>query len=69
MAEKFSGGKDGTRDDESGSDTEENEGESKNKLVSDIRKKYEKKLAVHRGGLTETVCDMFDFLKFIFGYV
>jgi vacuolar protein sorting-associated protein 53 len=44
LAEKFSGGTAGARNKESGSD-EEDEGAEHNKIVSDIRKKYEKKLA------------------------
>ncbi|TVU36117.1 hypothetical protein EJB05_18033, partial [Eragrostis curvula] len=45
LAEKFSGGTAGARNKESGSD-DEDEGTERNKIVSDIRKKYEKKLAV-----------------------
>ncbi|KAL6613977.1 hypothetical protein ACP70R_036247 [Stipagrostis hirtigluma subsp. patula] len=45
LAEKFSGGTTTARNKESGSDDEE-EGVERNKIVSDIRKKYEKKLAV-----------------------
>jgi hypothetical protein len=44
LAEKFSGGTAGARNKESGSD-DEDEGGGHNKIVSDIRKKYEKKLA------------------------
>ena len=58
MAEKFSGGTAGSRDQEGGSDAEENGGEGKNQIVSDIRKKYEKKLAVLRDGGSESVCTM-----------
>ncbi|XP_062229042.1 vacuolar protein sorting-associated protein 53 A-like isoform X2 [Phragmites australis] len=45
LAEKFSGGTTSARNKESGSD-DEDEGVERNKIVSDIRKKYEKKLAV-----------------------
>ncbi|XP_015688115.1 vacuolar protein sorting-associated protein 53 A isoform X2 [Oryza brachyantha] len=45
LAEKFSGGATSTRNKESASD-DENEDTGRNKIVSDIRKKYEKKLAV-----------------------
>ncbi|EEE55847.1 hypothetical protein OsJ_04466 [Oryza sativa Japonica Group] len=45
LAEKFSGGVTTTRNKESASD-DENEDTGRNKIVSDIRKKYEKKLAV-----------------------
>uniref|UniRef100_A0A0E0CBT7 Uncharacterized protein n=1 Tax=Oryza meridionalis TaxID=40149 RepID=A0A0E0CBT7_9ORYZ len=45
LAEKFSGGATTTRNKESASD-DENENTGRNKIVSDIRKKYEKKLAV-----------------------
>uniref|UniRef100_A0A0D9V994 Uncharacterized protein n=1 Tax=Leersia perrieri TaxID=77586 RepID=A0A0D9V994_9ORYZ len=45
LAEKFSGGGTTTRNKESASD-DENEETGHNKIVSDIRKKYEKKLAV-----------------------
>lgn len=44
LAEKFGGG---SRSKESGSDTGEDMSESNNQTVSDIRKKYEKKLAAH----------------------
>lgn len=44
LAEKFSGGNTNARNKESASDDEDEGGEHK-KIVSDIRKKYEKKLA------------------------
>ncbi|KAG6471073.1 hypothetical protein ZIOFF_072169 [Zingiber officinale] len=50
LAEKFSGGTASTRNTEFGSDEEPGEGESNKKIVSDIRKKYEKKLALQHGG-------------------
>ncbi|XAR48300.1 hypothetical protein NMG60_11031066 [Bertholletia excelsa] len=50
LAEKFGGG---TRDRETGIDLEESGGDEKNHTVSDIRKKYEKKLAVHQGSEKE----------------
>lgn len=52
LAEQFSGGaKTSSQNREFGSDIEEMDGgENKSQIVSDIRKKYEKKLAVHRGG-------------------
>ncbi|KAG6469347.1 hypothetical protein ZIOFF_074061 [Zingiber officinale] len=50
LAEKFSGGTASTRNTEFGSDEETGEGESNKKIVSDIRKKYEKKLALQHGG-------------------
>ncbi|XP_072972528.1 vacuolar protein sorting-associated protein 53 A isoform X1 [Typha angustifolia] len=51
LAEKFSGGTMSSRNKEFGSDEEEaDDGENHNKIVSDIRKKYEKKLAVPHGG-------------------
>ncbi|XP_020111556.1 vacuolar protein sorting-associated protein 53 A isoform X2 [Ananas comosus] len=51
LAQKFSGGTTHSRNKELGSDEEEaDEGENRNKIVSDIRKKYEKKLAVPRDG-------------------
>ncbi|XP_057980569.1 vacuolar protein sorting-associated protein 53 A isoform X2 [Malania oleifera] len=50
LAEKFGG----VRSREIGSDIEETEGENKSQIVSDIRKKYEKKLAAHQGsGINE----------------
>lgn len=53
MAEKFGGGSQGR---EIGSDIEEiGRRENTGQSVSDIRKKYEKKLAVHQGSGTE-VC-------------
>lgn len=56
MAEKFSGGTASTHDKELGSDVEETGlGESNKQIVLDIRKKYEKKLAVQHGG-DEAVC-------------
>lgn len=55
LAQKFSGGTTHSRNKVLGSDEEEaDEGENRNKIVSDIRKKYEKKLAVPRDG-TELV--------------
>jgi hypothetical protein len=45
LAEKFSGGTATARNRELESD-DENEGSEHNKVVSDIRKKYEKKLGV-----------------------
>lgn len=55
LAEQFSGGTTTSSPNrEFGSDVEESDGgENKNQIVSDIRKKYEKKLAVHRGGGNE----------------
>ncbi|XP_065013346.1 vacuolar protein sorting-associated protein 53 A-like isoform X2 [Musa acuminata AAA Group] len=51
MAEKFSGGTASAHDKELGSDVEETGlGESNKQIVLDIRKKYEKKLAVQHGG-------------------
>ncbi|THU51537.1 hypothetical protein C4D60_Mb06t32080 [Musa balbisiana] len=51
MAEKFSGGTASTHEKELGRDVEETgEGESNKQIVLDIRKKYEKKLAVQHGG-------------------
>ncbi|CAL9097081.1 unnamed protein product [Musa acuminata var. zebrina] len=51
MAEKFSGGTASTHDKELGSDVKETGlGESNKQIVLDIRKKYEKKLAVQHGG-------------------
>lgn len=48
LAEKFSGGASGSRNRES--EIEEiDKGENNNQTVSDIRKKYEKKLAAHHG--------------------
>lgn len=53
MAEKFGGGTQGR---EIGNDIEEiGRGENTGQSVSDIRKKYEKKLAVHQGSGPE-VC-------------
>uniref|UniRef100_A0A1D1YLX4 Vacuolar protein sorting-associated protein 53 n=1 Tax=Anthurium amnicola TaxID=1678845 RepID=A0A1D1YLX4_9ARAE len=50
LAEKFSGGSRTSRDQEVGHDTEEiDEGKKNNQIISDIRKKYEKKLAIHHG--------------------
>lgn len=49
MAEKFGGG---TRSRENGSEIEEI-GENTSQSVSDIRKKYERKLAAHQGSGTE----------------
>ncbi|XP_073159047.1 vacuolar protein sorting-associated protein 53 A [Henckelia pumila] len=50
LAEKFGGG---SRSRESESDNVEDKGESNNQIVSDIRKKYEKKLAAHHGSESE----------------
>ncbi|XP_073107578.1 vacuolar protein sorting-associated protein 53 A [Elaeis guineensis] len=51
LAEKFSGGTTGSQNREFEGDVEEtDEGEKRNLIVSDIRKKYEKKLALHRDG-------------------
>ncbi|KAJ8484465.1 hypothetical protein OPV22_016950 [Ensete ventricosum] len=51
MAEKFSGGTASTRDKELRNDVEEtHEGESNKQIVLDIRKRYEKKLAMQHGG-------------------
>ncbi|OVA04164.1 Vps53-like [Macleaya cordata] len=51
LAEKFSGG---TWNRETGSDIEDvNKGDSNSQTVSDIRKKYEKKLASHHGSGTD----------------
>lgn len=53
MAEKFGGG---TRGREVGNEIEEfGRGENTTQSASDIRKKYEKKLAAHQGNATE-VC-------------
>ncbi|KAL6840013.1 hypothetical protein ACP4OV_029823 [Aristida adscensionis] len=52
LAEKFSGGTTTARNKESGSD-DEDEGVERNKIVSDIRKKYEKKLAVPNDGVDQ----------------
>ncbi|KAG6389226.1 hypothetical protein SASPL_150688 [Salvia splendens] len=46
LAEKFGGG---SRNKESGSDTGEDTTESSSQTISDIRKKYEKKLTAHHG--------------------
>lgn len=62
LAEKFSGGTASTRNKELGNDVEESgEGESNKQIVSDIRKKYEKKLAMQHGE-AETVCTKTFFL-------
>ncbi|KAM0937284.1 putative vacuolar protein sorting-associated protein [Dioscorea sansibarensis] len=55
LAKKFSGGTTNSRSREYGNDVDDvDEGENSNKrIVSDIQKKYEKKLALHRGGGTE----------------
>ncbi|KAK1324550.1 hypothetical protein QJS10_CPA01g00855 [Acorus calamus] len=54
LAEKFSGGTTGARSKEIGNDMEEtNEGDTNSQIVSDIRKKYEKKLAAHHASGTE----------------
>lgn len=50
LAEKFGGG---SRGRELGSDIGEDKPENSNQIVSDIRKKYEKKLAVHSGSENE----------------
>ncbi|XP_052197337.1 vacuolar protein sorting-associated protein 53 A isoform X2 [Diospyros lotus] len=50
LAEKFGGG---TRSRDSGSDDETSKVESNGQTVSDIRKKYEKKLAAHQGSENE----------------
>ncbi|XP_073040877.1 LOW QUALITY PROTEIN: vacuolar protein sorting-associated protein 53 A-like [Primulina eburnea] len=50
LAEKFGGG---SRSRESESDNVEDKVESNNQIVSDIRKKYEKKLAAHLGSENE----------------
>ena len=50
LAEKFGGG---SRNKESGSDTGEDSTESSSQTISDIRKKYEKKLAAHQGSESE----------------
>ncbi|KAG6391062.1 hypothetical protein SASPL_148810 [Salvia splendens] len=50
LAEKFGGG---SRNKESGSDTGEDTTESSSQTISDIRKKYEKKLAAHQGSESE----------------
>ena len=57
LAKKFSGGTTNSRSREYGNDVDDvDEGENSNKrIVSDIQKKYEKKLALHRGGGTEQV--------------
>ncbi|XP_058071622.1 vacuolar protein sorting-associated protein 53 A [Magnolia sinica] len=58
LAEKFSGGMVGSRNREGGSSMEEvDKGEGNSQSVSDIRKKYEKKLAVHHGSGTESEKD------------
>ncbi|KAK1303412.1 hypothetical protein QJS10_CPB11g01382 [Acorus calamus] len=54
LAEKFSGGTTGARSKVIENDMEEtNEGDSNSQIVSDIRKKYEKKLAAHHASGTE----------------
>lgn len=50
LAEKFGGG---SRSKESGSDTGEDTSESSTQTISDIRKKYEKRLAAHHGSESE----------------
>lgn len=50
LAEKFGGG---SRSRESERDNVEDKAESNNQIVSDIRKKYEKKLAAHHGSENE----------------
>lgn len=52
LAEKFSSGKNGIQDQDNNSENI-NDGESREQIVADIRKKYEKKLAAHRGGGAE----------------
>ncbi|KAI0507396.1 hypothetical protein KFK09_013521 [Dendrobium nobile] len=49
LADKF-GGNTTSRERDFGSDEEADETKNKNQIVSDIRKKYEKKLAMHNGG-------------------
>lgn len=49
LADKF-GGNATSRDKDVGSDEEVDEAKNKTQIVSDIRKKYEKKLAMHHGG-------------------
>lgn len=55
LAEKFGGG---SRSKESGSETGEDMGKN-NQTVSDIRKKYEKKLASHGGSENEACMNLF----------
>lgn len=56
LAEKFGGGNINSRNSEFGSELEAtDEGENRNQIISDIRKKYEKKIAAQRGG-SEQVC-------------
>lgn len=51
LAEKFGGGNISSRNNEFGNDLEAtDEGENNSQIVLDIRKKYEKKFAVQRGG-------------------
>lgn len=50
LAEKFG---DGSRSKELGSDTGEDTAESSSQNISDIRKKYEKRLAAHHGNENE----------------
>ncbi|XP_077219870.1 membrane trafficking VPS53 family protein isoform X3 [Tasmannia lanceolata] len=58
LADKFSGGTTGSRNREIGSEIEEiDKGENNSQTISDIRKKYEKKLAAHHGSGTETEKD------------
>ncbi|CAA6663358.1 unnamed protein product [Spirodela intermedia] len=54
LAEKFGGGSGSSEYQNVGNETEEiDEGKRNNQIVSDIRKKYEKKLAIHGGPGTE----------------
>lgn len=55
LAEKFGG--DSQRKDGAGDNEEVDNGENKSQVVSDIRKKYEKKLAANQGKWTE-VCNI-----------
>lgn len=60
LAEKFGGG---SRNTEREVDSEENDkAESSNRIVSDIRKKYEKKLAVNQEENSEVCIKAFAFL-------
>lgn len=59
LAEKFGGGSGSSEYHDGGNETEEtDEGKRNNQIVSDIRKKYEKKLAIHGGPGTELVRGM-----------
>lgn len=57
LAEKFGGG---SRSRESERDNVEDKVESNNQIVSDIRKKYEKKLAAHHGSENEVASSLID---------